>query len=170
MIGKAPARGIKKYPPKLLIDMFRKAAVFRNDMLKEGFTDNGGAIHSAERILNILGLTLKYPGLTHINNLRHFDNVEFSDAAWKLHKNGEKVLIEHVAPIRHFTQIAIDKIDKKISDAQFKAFVKRYYRLVLLSPEETSWLNSNNRSTVSLTRLTDVGIRVKKRRRLTARA
>jgi hypothetical protein len=33
--------------------MFRKAAALRNEMIAAGFTDNGGAIHSAERILNI---------------------------------------------------------------------------------------------------------------------
>ena len=57
----------QKYRPEILIPMFRKAAKFRNDMLNAGFTDNGGAIHSAERILNILGQRLKYPELNHIN-------------------------------------------------------------------------------------------------------
>lgn len=50
--------------------MFRLAAELRRRMLDAGFSDNGGAIHSAERILNILGQRLCYPGLSHINNLR----------------------------------------------------------------------------------------------------
>jgi hypothetical protein len=54
----------------------------RNEMLAAGFTDNGGAIHSAERILDILGQRLKYPGLSHGNALRHYPKAEFSDAAW----------------------------------------------------------------------------------------
>lgn len=43
-----------KYNENNLIPVLRKAAKFRNDLLKAGFTDNGGAIHSAERILDIL--------------------------------------------------------------------------------------------------------------------
>jgi hypothetical protein len=43
-----------KYDPATLVRMFRKAAKFPQEMLDAGFTDNGGAIHSAERILDIL--------------------------------------------------------------------------------------------------------------------
>ena len=45
----------KKYAEKTLILMFRKAAKFRDEMNKTGFTDNGRAIHNAERILNSSG-------------------------------------------------------------------------------------------------------------------
>jgi len=45
--------GNRKYYSGNLIPMFRKAAALRNEMIAAGFTDNGGAIHSAERILNI---------------------------------------------------------------------------------------------------------------------
>jgi len=38
----------RKYEPLQLIEMFRMAAALRNEMLSVGFTDNGGAIHSAE--------------------------------------------------------------------------------------------------------------------------
>jgi hypothetical protein len=44
----------RKYDAANLIPMFRLAARLRNEMKNAGFTDNGGAIHSAERILNIL--------------------------------------------------------------------------------------------------------------------
>jgi hypothetical protein len=40
-------------------------------MISAGFTDNGEAIHSAERIMNILALALNYPELTHLNNLKN---------------------------------------------------------------------------------------------------
>jgi hypothetical protein len=149
-----------KYLPGDLIAMFRKAAAIRNEMRDAGFTDNGGAIHSAERILNILGLRLKYPGLAHINNLRNYHSAEFSTEALKLHQGGGKVLIEHVAPTRHLTRMAIDQIDRGVTDAQFTAFVKRHFRLVLLSPAETQRLNLQNRSTVSRNRLRQAGIRV----------
>lgn len=133
-------------------------------MIEAGFTDNGGAIHSAERILNLLGLRLNYPELSHLNNLRHFKNATFSVEAWELYQAGGKVLIEHVSPIRHLTQMAIDKIDQKLSGAQFKAFVKRRYKLVLLSPAETLRLNKQNRSKVNHDRLIKAGIQLAARK------
>jgi hypothetical protein len=66
------------------------------------------------------------------NNLRKYQNAEFSIEAWKLHQSGEKVLIEHVSPLRDLTRKAIDKVNKQISDQAFKTFVKRNYKLVLL--------------------------------------
>jgi hypothetical protein len=42
-----------RYQPAMLVRMFRKAAKLRQEMLDAAFTDNGGAIHSAERILDI---------------------------------------------------------------------------------------------------------------------
>ena len=68
----------RKYHTGNLIPMFKLAAKLRNEMQTAGFTDNGGAIHSAERILNLLGLCLSYPNLTHINNLRKYPGAEFS--------------------------------------------------------------------------------------------
>jgi hypothetical protein len=150
----------RKYQPEILISMFRKAAALRNEMLREDFTDNGGAIHSAERILNILGLELNHSDLGHINNLRHSPKAVFSVEALKLHKRGHKVLIEHVSPLRHLTQKTIEKIDKGASDAQLKAFVKRHYKLVLLSPEETRRLNKLNRSRMHPNRLKQAGIQL----------
>jgi hypothetical protein len=148
----------RKYLPEILIAMFRKAAALRNEMLAAGFTDNGGAIHSAERILNILGLVLKHSDLGHINNLRHSPKAVFSVEALKLHKRGHKVLIEHVSPLRHLTQKAIEKIGQGASDAQLKAFVKQHYKLVLLSPEETQRLNKLNRARMHPNRLKQAGI------------
>jgi len=152
-----------KYDPDLLIRMFRKAATLRNEMVAAGFTDNGGAIHCAERILDILGQRLNYPGLSHGNALRHYKMAEFSDEAWELHQNKKPVLIEHVSPRRQLTQMAIEKI-QTASDAQFRAFVRRHYKTVLLSPDETLRLNRLNRSTVCSDRLSQAGIRVAVRR------
>lgn len=140
--------------------MFRKAAALRNEMLEAGFTDNGGAIHSAERILNILGLSLKYPELGHINNLRHSEKAVFSIEALELHKGGHKVFIEHVSPLRHLTQKAIEQVGRKVSDAQFKAFVRRHYILVLLSPAETQRLNKLNRTKMHPDRLKQADIQL----------
>jgi hypothetical protein len=150
----------RKYQPELLIAMFRKAATLRNEMLAAGFTDNGGAIHSAERILNILGLSLNYPELSHINNLRHSERAVFSIEALELHKSGSKVLIEHVSPLRHLTQKAIEQIDNQVSDDQFEAFVREHYKLVLLSPAETKRLNRQNRTKMHPDRLKQAEIKL----------
>lgn len=150
----------RKYPPELMVAMICKAAALRNEMLGAGFTDNGGAIHSAERIMNILGMGLNYPGLTHINNLRNFKDAVFSVEAWGLHQAGDKVLIEHVSPLRHLTQMAIEEIGKGVTDDQFKEFVRQHYKLVLLSPSEALRLNKQNRSKVSTNRLSKAGVQL----------
>lgn len=149
-----------KYTPAHLISMFRKAAALRNEMVAAGFTDNGGAIHSAERILNLLGLRLIYPGLAHINNLKNHRGAWFSTEALELHQAGSKVLIEHVAPIRHLTRMAIDEITRGVTDTEFESFIKRHFKIVLLSPAETGRLNKQNRSTVARSRLRKAGIRL----------
>lgn len=132
----------------------------RDEMIESGFTDNGGAIHSAERILDILGQHLNYPGLGHINNLRNYPGAEFSFAALEAHERGEKVLIEHVSPHRDFTRGAIAEISNGVSDKEFIFYVKRHYRLVLLTVEETKRLNKINRSQMIANRLAQADIEV----------
>ena len=153
-----------KYSPENLIPMFRKAASLRNEMIASGFTDNGGAIHSAERILDILGLCLNYPGLSHSNKLRNYPGAEFSPAALEAHERGERVLIEHVSPQRALTRGAIREIDNGASDQEFADYVRQHYRLVLLTTEETRHLNSINRSAMTRDRLGSAGVSVLKRR------
>jgi len=148
----------RKYEPTKLIAMFRLAAALRKQMLEAGFTDNGGAIHSAERILNILGLRLCYPDLTHINNLRGHSYAPFSEEALVAHRAGEKVLIEHVSPHRALTKLAIEQIEFGVTDEEFKTFVKTHFQLALLTPAETVRLNRMNRSKMEPDRLKSAGI------------
>jgi hypothetical protein len=151
----------RKYHSGNLIPMFRLAAKLCKEMRAAGFTDNGGAIHSAERILDILGLCLVYPDLSHINNLRKYKKAEFSVKARAAYDRGEKILIEHVSPARDFTRRAIEKIDE-LDDDGFARFVKRHFRLVFLTPQETARLNRENRSKMSSKRL--AGIKMAKPR------
>ena len=152
--------GAGKYSVEILIRAFRKAAQFRNEMNAEGFTDNIGALHSAERILNILGLRLNYPGLNHINNLRDYEGAEFSIKARAAHRAGNKVLIEHVSPIRAFTRGAIEIIESGKTDKQLTNFVRKYYQFVLLTQEETIRLNKHNRTEMTPDRLSSAGIKL----------
>ena len=154
----------KKYEPLKLVEMFRLAAELRARMLTGGFTDNGGAIHSAERILNILGLRLCYPELSHINNLRSLPQAPFSEEAHLAHQAGQRVLIEHVSPHRALTRMAITKIESKVSDSDFLEFVRSHFQLALLTEAETIRLNALNRSRFDPDRLASAGIRLVARR------
>jgi hypothetical protein len=162
--SKSAAR-VPKYSKRNLIPVFLEAAKLRNRLVALGFTDNGGAIHSAERILGILGTVLKYPGLSHINNYKNYGGrVEFSEAAWHANKKGKPVFIEHVAPIRDFTRRAIDLVSgQKTTSAAIilERYVKRHFRLVLLTMAETRELNKKNRSKMHPKRLE--GIKLHKR-------
>lgn len=151
---------MSKYTAENLVPAFREAAAFRNRMLEYGFTDNGGAIHSAERILNILGQRIRYPGLGHINNLRNYNDAEFSQKAQEAHARGKTVLIEHVAPLRDFTRKAIALFDGGATDEQFLEFIRQNYRLVLLTPEEAKRLNKINRTKMTPDRLGEAGIQM----------
>ena len=155
-----------KYKPLNLVRMFRLAATLRAEMIAAGFTDNGGAIHSAERILNILGVRLCYPELSHINNLRKLPNAPFSEAALLAHQSGKRVLIEHVSPHRALTRLAIAQIEQGVSDKQFLRFVRKHFQLALLTEEETKQLNKINRSELSSDRLASAGIRLASRGRV----
>jgi hypothetical protein len=148
----------KKYETSELITMLRLAAALRAQMLAGGFTDNGGAIHSAERILNILGLRLSYPELSHINNLRKLTNAPFSEAALAAFSAGERVLIEHVNPHRALTRLVIGRIEAGATDEQIAAFVKEHFQLALLTESETNKLNRINRSKIDPNRLINAGI------------
>jgi hypothetical protein len=145
----------RKYHPGNLIPMFRLAAELCKRMRAAGFTDNGGAIHSAQRVLNLLGLCLVYPDLSHLNNLRKYEKAEFSMKARAAYARGDTVKIEHVSPERDFTRRAIDKIDELDDDGLAK-FVKRHFRLVLLTPQEQAQLNRENRSKMGKDRLAGI--------------
>lgn len=152
-----------KYSTEKLVLMFRMAASLRNEMIDFDFTDNGGAIHSAERILELLGLRLNYSGLSHINNLRNYPGAEFSPAALEAHERGETVMIEHVSPHRALTREAIQEIDNGASDQEFADYVRKHFRLVLLTAEEKQRLDRINRSKMTQDRLGSAGISVMKR-------
>ncbi len=151
---------IRKYEPEALIAMFRLAAELRMKMVEVGFTDNGGAIHSAERILHLLGLRLCFPGLSHLNNLREHAHAPFSEAALLAHQAGERVLIEHINPHRALTRLAIKKVLSGADDAEFSKFVEENYQLALLTEDETTRLNKLNRTSIEPDRLDRAGIKL----------
>jgi hypothetical protein len=155
----------RKYNPDTLAKAFLLAAELHEKMLAVGFTDNGGAIHSAERIMNLLGLALNHANLSHINSLKLDESAECSEAAYLARKRGKPVFIEHVAPLRHLTRNAIEHlkgVDESEKPEALKLFVKGHYRLVLLTGPETERLNKMNRSEMVADRLEKAGVKVRK--------
>lgn len=152
----------RKYEVEQMVKAFRLFAAARKAANDVGIPDNAGAIHSCERILNLLGMRLNYPNVGHINNQKHHSQAKFSIAAKAAYEKGDKVLIEHVAPLRHFTQLAIKLITDGADDDALIAFVRKHYVLVHLTPDEASRLNKHNRSKVVTDRLGEVGIRLAK--------
>jgi len=81
-------------------------------------------------------MRLRYPGLAHLRMIRTFRGSEYSEAAWKVHQASGDVLVEHVAPLRNLTREAIALITQGSADEELMAFVKKHYRLVLLTPKK----------------------------------
>lgn len=103
--------------------------------------------------MNILGLRLCYPELTHINNLRNHPDAPFSEEALIAHRAGERVLIEHVSRRRALTRLAIEHLEAGATDEEFAGFVKTCFQLALLTQAETQRLNRLNRSNMAPDRL-----------------
>ena len=146
-----------KYTPEILLPALRLFIKARNLANDVGVADNGGAIHSVERILDVLSVRLKY-GLSHVNQLKVAANAECSTGAHLARQRGEKVFIEHVLPQRAFARTIISLIDNGASDADVIDYIQSHYPLVLLSTQETTQLNRQNRSLISPHRLEDAGI------------
>lgn len=149
---------MSKYTPENLIPLLRHFTQARREALELGLSDNGGAIHSVERIANILGLRVKYPGLTHQNKIKHYSKAEFSRAALENYKKGLPVQIEHVAPTRAWSRAICDMIESNCTDQELLEFVKKTYRLVLLTKEEQRQVDSRNRSKMAADRLAGIEV------------
>jgi hypothetical protein len=73
-------------------------------------------------------------------------------------QRGEKVFIEHVAPLRALGRLVIGKIKEGAPDEKLAEFVRENFKLALLTAEETRELNRQNRSTINPDRLKKAGI------------
>ncbi len=148
----------RKYNAKNLLPALRLFIEARNKAIEMGFTDNGGAIHSVERIVDMLSMHLCYPHVSHINNLKSDLNAEISVDAHKARENGEPILIEHVLPQRAYAREIIRIVDDGETDDDVIDFINANYRLVLLTKEETKKINKINRSKITADRIADAGI------------
>ncbi len=149
---------MRKYNTDNLLPALRLFIHARNKALEGGFTDNGGAIHSVERILDILSIHVCYPHLSHVNNLKTDTTTEISIAAYSARKRGEPLLIEHVLPQRAYARQVIKLVGGGASDDEVLRHIKENYRLVLLTKDETKKINRLNRSQITEDRIADAGI------------
>ncbi len=112
-------------------------------------------------IMNIWGLHLTVPGLSHINNLKKFPTAIFSVKAHTANRKGEKIFIEHEAPLRALTREAIKMVQDGATNEDIEKYIRRNFRLVLLTANEARRLNARNRSTMEPDRLAKSGIKLK---------
>ena len=152
----------RKYHAENLLPALRLFIEARNKAVESGFTDNGGAIHSVERILDILSMHVCYPHLTHINSLKSDPTAEISAAAQEARQRGEPLLIEHVLPQRAYARQIIALVNDGGSDEDLLAFIRENYRLVVLTADETVKLNRLNRSKITADRIADAGVELHK--------
>jgi hypothetical protein len=99
---------------------------------------------------------VRYPHLTHINNLKSDPQAEISIAAHEARLRGEAIHIEHVLPQRAFAVVVIGMVTGGATDEAVLEFIRSNYRLVLLSKAETVALNRANRSRISPDRLAGI--------------
>lgn len=157
-----------KYRAESMLPALRLFVAARREALDSGFTDNGGAIHSVERIVDILSSRLCYPHISHINTLKSRQDTECSIGAQSARMNGEAVFLEHVMPQRAFARSICALVESGVMDEEIIAFIRERYRLVLLSADETRALNALNRSRLSDDRIADAGIEIAVRRASTS--
>ena len=77
--------------------------------------------------------------------------------------------MEHVLPLRAFTKLVIETIDRGASDRAVAAFIKRSYSVVLLTPDERRALDKVNRTTIDPRRMAGIALRPRKPRRVPVR-
>ncbi len=146
-----------KYTDDVLLSALRKCIALRDELNSLGFTDNGGAIHSVERVLELLCVRRKY-SLTHINSLKKSHIAERTLGASMALSEGKSVGIEHVHPIREWTRSVIDKVNANCSDDELLSYIDENYRLVLVSKDEARSLDRKNRSKIEVNRLENAGL------------
>nr|WP_321455030.1 hypothetical protein [uncultured Cohaesibacter sp.] len=153
-----------KYTAENLIPALRTFVRARQEALELGFTDNGGAIHSIERIADILCRAICYPHIKHPSKVISDQKVEISVKALVARKASiSNVRVEHVMPQRAFARQLCDLIQEGQTDAQIVEHIKSTYRLVILTNEEAKALDKINRSHITPDRVAEAGIVLAKR-------
>lgn len=149
-------------------DLFNSMRLFaeaRKVALQSGFTDNAGAIHSIERILEILCRKIVFPSVAHPNGLKRHERVEISIAAHAEREAGNlgAIQIEHVMPQRAFAREVLSRLER-FSDSEIEDYISTTYRIVILTKKERRQCDRLNRTRMTPDRIAEAGIELFKRR------
>lgn len=160
-----------KYDPRSMMPIFRLFWHARNEARAMGLTDNGGAIHSATRIADVIASNHVYPNQPRFGqSLKLSAKAEISAAAYDLR---ERALAEGLAPAKVAAQIEVEHflpqramtihigqmVDAGATDEEILDWLTDNYRLVLLTREERRLVDSRNRSKLCSERLAGIAMR-----------
>ena len=132
----------------------------RREGLNANLTDNAGSIHSVERILDIWSMRIVYPFTSTRQGYKKHKDATFSEKAHLAKKNNESVHCEHVEPLRAYSRNICELIEKNASKESVMKYVKKHFRLVLITKEEQKKLDKQNRIKVDDNRLEKAGIKI----------
>ena len=108
----------------------------RREGLNANLTDNAGSIHSVERILDIWSMRIVYPFTSTRQGYKKHKDATCSEKAHLAKKNNESVHCEHVEPLRAYSRNICELIEKNASKESVMKYVKKHFRLVLITKEE----------------------------------
>ncbi len=114
---------------------------------------------AAERVLFHLAPLIKY-GTFLPKQLRRHPKVAWSVKAKAAARRGEETHIEHVAPHRALTLKAIELVTKHKNDEPLLRLIRKHFRLAVLTPDERSHLDRQNRSRMDARRLEKARIKI----------
>ncbi|MBX7492670.1 hypothetical protein K3163_05565 [Qipengyuania sp. 1NDW9] len=159
---------MSKYKPEEMMPVFRHFWQARNEALELGFTDNGGAIHSAERIAEMMARHHVYGGRFGAGYKLAEDahcSVAARDARQAAIEAGtprkdllKTVEIEHVLPVRAMTREIGALVDAGATDAEVLDWLSTNFRMVLLTPDERKAVDARNRSEICPDRLAGIDL------------
>ena len=132
----------------------------RREGLNANLTDNAGSIHSVERILDIWSMRIVYPFTSTRQGYKKHKDATCSEKAYLAKKNNESVHCEHVEPLRAYSRNICELIEKNASKESIMKYVKKHFRLVLITKEEQKKLDKQNRIKVDDNRLEKAGIKI----------
>lgn len=139
----------------------RAAAAGRKTMNQMGLSDNRGAIHPMERILNIARANLVH-GIAHQSYIKHDMNIEGTVEAFAARKLGKRVDIEHMYPRRESAIAVCRMVEDGASNDALIDYVIQTGRAILLTPEQRAAVDAvpGNRSVYSADRLMKAGLTI----------
>ena len=145
----------REIPVKTFIEALRSFEFWRQRVHLDGVNDNAGAIHSGERMAELLSLKIVYPGLTHIDLLRFHEYAWFSKSAKTAFNNDHRanIEIEHVFPKRVYTVELLSLISKGATSEEITAWIADNFKLALLTPDERLEVDKLDRTVNRLDRL-----------------